>query len=193
MSKKLIFLSCLPWDSAALVGWANALARDGLEPRRIPAALPFLAIVGDGSPAVYTLTEPHRARRDQYRCRVPWVNACLVRGRPAEKYPYGGARRRALNFVAALMFFCYFALVLTMTDTAAGLGWLFGETELPALVGALRALNALLILVTALSSLICFIQTVRVRYGAVCRAAFAVTVILIWLWIFLRVAILILI
>lgn len=188
MSKKLIFLPCLPWDSAALVDWANTIARDGLEPRRIPAALPFLAVVGDGASAVYTLIEPHRARRDEYRCRVPWVNACLVRGRPAEKYPYGGARRRALNFTAALMFFCYLALVLTISDTANGLAWLFGETELPALGGALRALNALFILAICLSSLTCLILTIRVRYGAACRAAFAITIVSIWLWILLRIA-----
>lgn len=54
MSRKLVFLPCLPWDSAALGDWANGLARDGLEPRRISAALPFLAVVGDGRP-VHTL------------------------------------------------------------------------------------------------------------------------------------------
>ena len=92
MSRKLVFLPCLPWDSAALGDWANGLARDGLEPRRIPAALPFLAVVGDGPACTYTVEPAHGAKRDG--CRVPWVGSRIVRGRPAGKYPYGGARRR---------------------------------------------------------------------------------------------------
>ena len=88
MSRKLVFLPCLPGTRPRSGDWANGLARDGLEPRRIPAALPFLAVVGDGPACTYTVEPAHGAKRDG--CRVPWVGSRIVRGRPAGKYPYGG-------------------------------------------------------------------------------------------------------
>ena len=191
MSKKLHFLPCLPWDLAALEAWANSLAREGRELRRISRALPFLALSAEGPGGSYTLVEPRKAAQGAGCCRVPWVYACVAPGRRAGKYPMGGARRRALNLLAGMALIVYAALVLTTGDTARGLAWLFGEGELSAVSGLLSALNGVFALVSALSVLICLILTVRVKYNRACLAAFALSFVSLWLWLILRAVMLI--
>lgn len=189
MPLRIRALPCLPWDFTALEDWANSLAREGLEIRRTSRALPFLALLGEGPGGAYTLAR--RAGKGAYRCRVPWMDALIVRGRAEGKYSYGGARRRALNLLAALVFIIYAALVLTIGDTARGLAWLSGEGELSAFSGLLSALNGVFALVSALSVLICLVLTVRVKYNRACRAAFALSFVSLWLWLILRAVMLI--
>ncbi len=191
MPLRIRALPCLPWDFTALEDWANSLAREQLEIRRISRALPFLALLGEGPGGSYTLARPRRRQNGAYRCRVPWMDALIVRGRSEGKYSYGGARRRALNLLAALVFIIYSALVLTIGDTARGLAWLFGEGELSAVSGLLSALNGVFALVSALSVLICLVLTVRVKYNRACRAAFALSFVSLWLWLILRAVMLI--
>ena len=180
MSRKLVFLPCLPWDSAALGDWANGLARDGLEPRRISAALPFLAVVGDGPACTYTVEPAHGAKRDG--CRVPWVGSRIVRGRPAGKYPYGGARRRALNLNYLLLLFCNFALAVTIIGISDGQSFLSGEAEFSTLGSVMFIMSLISMLVLILGTISCIVLTIRVKYNRVCLTAFALTSISVWLW-----------
>lgn len=191
MPLRIRALPCLPWDFTALEDWANSLAREQLEIRRISRALPFLALLGEGPGGSYTLSRPRRRQNGGYCCRVPWMDACLVSGRRAGKHPYGGARRRALTLLAALVFITYAALVLTIGDTARGLAWLFGEGELSGFSAIASVLNGVFALVSALSVVICLVLTVRVKYNRACIAAFALSFVSLWLWLILRAVMLI--
>ena len=186
MSKKLVFLPCLCWDSAALEDWANGLARDGLAPVRIPALLPFLAVVGDGPAGAYTVEPARGGRRDG--CAVPWVGTRIEPGRPSGKYQRGGARRRALNINYILVLLSYFALVLTLIGIPDGLSFLSGEAKFSTLGSALFIVNAAALLVLIGSAIICLILTIRVKYNRTCLTAFALATVSAWLWAISRAA-----
>lgn len=180
------FLPCPVWDTDGLENWANQLARDGLEPVRIPAVLPFLAVAGSGPGGAYTLVPARGGKHDG--CNVPWVGMRIVRGRTAGKHPHGGARRRALNINYILLLFGYFALVTTTIGISDGLAFLGGNSKFPALGSALFIFNSAALLALIAGTITCLVLTIRVKYNKACLAAFITATISAWLWAISRAA-----